>query len=104
MMEQRSKARAIAIHPATSFPVATASEEDADEQPSRPTFLEFCWPALFGFLLAIIAEHLRLKVTHEWGEVGDRLVFPWVNLAARPELGMSDPRRFQRWRFKCSSR
>jgi hypothetical protein len=45
---------------------------------------------VFGILLAIIADQVRLKVVTEWGETGDRLVFPFVRLLARPELGLGD--------------
>ncbi len=89
MMQARSTPRAIALHPVAGLPASTVNHDD--EQASRPTLLEVCWPALLGFLLAIIAEHLRIKVLNDWGLVGDRLVFPWVQFAARPELGMGDP-------------
>ncbi|HWE84287.1 MAG TPA: hypothetical protein VG267_05040 [Terracidiphilus sp.] len=65
---------------------------DKDEEPveRRATFLEVCWPTVFGIVLAILAVRLRAKVFDEWGDVGDRLVFPFVQLASRPELGLGD--------------
>jgi hypothetical protein len=69
--------------------VVLVDPRDEDE-PRGPRFLEVCWPAVFGILVAIIADQVRLKVIAEWGDTGDRLVFPFVRLLGRPELGLGD--------------
>jgi hypothetical protein len=79
----------VETHP--SADTTTFTIEDADEEsPHKPGFLVWCWPALFGILLAIIADQLRTKVDSLWGDLGDRLLFPWVQLVGRPELGLGD--------------
>jgi hypothetical protein len=73
----------------TTFTVVDKSEDEEGEH-HHPKFLEVCWPTVFGIVLAIVAERLRLKVIREWGDVGDRIVFPFVQVASRPELGLGD--------------
>jgi hypothetical protein len=65
----------------------SAHTEEEEEPALAPGFLEICWPALFGILLAVIAPRIFDKVLREWGELGERLVFPFVILAGRPEFG-----------------
>jgi hypothetical protein len=82
-------AHAARPHPGHAVKAAHQHEEE-EEQHHAPGFLEYCWPAIFGILLAVISGHLREKVIHDWGEVGDRLIFPFVQLAGRSEFGFSD--------------
>ncbi|HKF49455.1 MAG TPA: hypothetical protein VKB38_19000 [Terracidiphilus sp.] len=71
-----------------SHPVAGDEHEETHDR--TVNFLEICWPTVFGILLAIIADHLRLKVISEWGDTGDRIVFPFVQIFSRPELGLGE--------------
>jgi hypothetical protein len=64
------------------------SEEDEDET-TPPGILEICWPVIFGVLLAIIAPKIWNKVQELGGDVGLRLMFPYVLLSGRTELGIS---------------
>lgn len=73
---------------ATTFTIVDS--EDDPELQRKATFLEVCWPTLFGIVLAVIAERLRVKVVQEMGDVGDRLFFPFVQIVTRPELGLGD--------------
>jgi hypothetical protein len=67
-----------------------AYEDDLeDEVAEKPGFLEYCWPAIFGIILAIIAPQIWDKVNHDYGATGIRWVFPYVKLMGRPELGIS---------------
>jgi len=69
---------------------ATLGDEDEAPEDPKPGFLEVCWPTVLGVAVALIAERLRANVLDAWGEVGDRLVFPWVQIAGRPELGVGE--------------
>lgn len=64
-------------------------DELDDEIVEKPGFLEYCWPAIFGIILAIIAPQIWDKVNHNYGQTGIRMVFPYVQLLGRPELGLS---------------
>lgn len=64
-------------------------DELDDEVEEKPGFLEYCWPAIFGIILAIIAPQIWDKVNHDYGATGIRWVFPFVKLMGRPELGLS---------------
>jgi hypothetical protein len=80
-------------HPTAAHPARHAQpahHEEEEEQHHIPGFLEYCWPAIFGILLAVISGHLREVVIRDWGEVGDRLVFPFVQLFGRPEFGFGE--------------
>lgn len=61
-------------------------DDDVDE---KPGFLQYCWPAIFGVILAVIAPQIWDKVSHDYGQAGLRWVFPFVKLLGRPELGLS---------------
>jgi hypothetical protein len=63
--------------------------EEEDEE-RTPGLLQVCWPAVFGIMLAMIAPQLHSYVADRWGDLGERLVFPFMLLAGRPELGLSD--------------
>ena len=79
----------VETHPSAN--TTTFTLEDSDEElHHKPCFLVWCWPAVAGILLAVVADQLRTKVDALWGDLGDRLVFPWVQLAGRPELGLGD--------------
>lgn len=78
-------------HPSANTTTFTVvDEEDEAEEFHKTTFLEACWPTVVGLVLAVVADRLRLKVIHEWGDTGDRIVFPFVQVASRPELGLGD--------------
>jgi hypothetical protein len=79
----------VETHPSAN--TTTFTLEDADDDPHhKPGFLVWCWPAVFGILLAVVADQLRTKIDSLWGDFGDRLFFPWVQLVGRPELGLGD--------------
>jgi hypothetical protein len=85
----KGKHRAVPSYPAAT--TSTSTIDDEHEEPGdAPTFLDICWPTVFGVALAIIAEHLRAKVIRDFGDAGDRLVFPFVQIVSRPELGLGD--------------
>lgn len=78
-------------HPSADTTTYTIVDSaDDPEQQKKATFLEVCWPALFGIFLALIAERMRLAVDEQLGAVGDRLIFPFVQIVSRPELGLGD--------------
>jgi hypothetical protein len=65
-------------------------ESDAYQEASAaPGLLQVCWPVVVGVMLAVVAPRILSMVLAEWGEVGERLVFPFVALAGRPEFGFS---------------
>lgn len=64
-------------------------DEIEDEEDEAPGFLQVCWPAVFGILLAVIAPQIHAKVVESWGVTGERIVFPFMLLAGRPEFGFS---------------
>ncbi|MFP5237099.1 MAG: hypothetical protein ACLGSD_14455 [Acidobacteriota bacterium] len=64
-------------------------DEMDDEVDEKPGFLQYCWPAIFGIILAVIAPQIWDKVSHDYGKTGIRWVFPFVKLLGRPELGLS---------------
>ena len=64
-------------------------EDDEEQVEEKPGFLQYCWPAIFGIILAIIAPQIWDKVSHDYGQAGIRWVFPFVKLLGRPELGLS---------------
>jgi len=61
-------------------------KEEEQVEPS-PGFLKTCWPVFFGLMLAVVAPQIFFKVGDAWGVVGERLIFPFVILAGRPEFG-----------------
>lgn len=61
--------------------------EDEQDEESTPGFLQYCWPAIFGIMLAVITQTIWNKVDIDWGEVGLRIVYPFVLLSGRPEFG-----------------
>lgn len=61
--------------------------EDGQDEESTPGFLQYCWPAIFGFMLAVITQTIWNKVDTNWGDLGLRIVFPFVLLSGRPEFG-----------------
>lgn len=72
-------------------PRATAKPTDTDEDPEDPPpgFLQTCWPVVFGVVLAIVAPRLR-DMLADYEPWGMRLVFPFVLLSGRRELGLGD--------------
>lgn len=74
-------------------PVARGARRDPDddedeENESKPGFLQYCWPAIFGIMLGVIAPQIWDKVGSAYGATGIRLAFPFVRLLGRPELGL----------------
>lgn len=69
--------------------VAYEDDDDEGEIDEKPGFLQYCWPAIFGIILAVIAPQIWDKVSHDYGATGIRWVFPFVKLLGRPELGLS---------------
>jgi hypothetical protein len=66
-----------------------AEPADEDEEESAPPgFLQYCWPAIFGIVLGVLAPQIWDKLNNEYGAAGLRLVFPYVRLLGRPELGL----------------
>jgi hypothetical protein len=85
----KGRQHVVETHPSANTTAFTL--EDADEESHhKPGFLVWCWPAVFGLLLAIVADQLRTKVDSLWGDLADRLFFPWVQLVGLPELGLGD--------------
>lgn len=73
-------------------PRLVTEEHDGEieqEEDDAPGFLQVCWPAVFGVLLAVIAQQVHAKVLESWGATGERIVFPFMLLAGRPEFGFS---------------
>lgn len=64
-------------------------DDDVEEEDVAPGFLQVCWPAVFGILLAVIAPKIHAYVVNQWGDTGERLVFPFMLLSGRPEFGFS---------------
>ncbi len=60
-----------------------------EEEDSAPGFLQYCWPAIFGIIMAVITQQIWDKVSANYGDVGLRLTYPFVLLLGRPELGLS---------------
>ncbi len=74
----------------TDLHLVQAEVEEHEEEEAAPGFLQVCWPAVFGILLAIIVPQIHAKVLSAWGDVGERLVFPLVLLSGRPEFGFGE--------------
>lgn len=81
---------AVESHPAPNVTSLSIPYKDDREEMRKPSFLEVSWPIAFGVVLAVMAEHMRSEVVNNWGVVGDRLLFPWVQLAARLKPGFVD--------------
>ena len=64
------------------------SAQHKDDLP-EPNFASVAWPVAVGLVLAFFAPHLRdmLAAFNPWGMMA---VFPFVLLAGRPELGISE--------------
>jgi hypothetical protein len=87
----RGKRHVEESHPSADTTTFTVVDEDGEQDEFRKTtFLEACWPTVLGLVLAVIADRLRMKVIREWGDLGDRILFPFVQLASRHELGLGD--------------
>ncbi|HKF49462.1 MAG TPA: hypothetical protein VKB38_19035 [Terracidiphilus sp.] len=82
--------RMVESHPAPNVTTRSIPYHDEREEKHKPSFLEVWWPILLGALLAAMAEQLRSDVLNNWGPVGERLLFPWVLLAARLDLRIID--------------
>jgi hypothetical protein len=67
------------------------ADDVLEKRGARPRYSAVVWPLLIGLALAVIAPKLRdiLEGFNPWIE---RLVFPYVLLAARPEFGLN-------WKF-----
>lgn len=68
---------------------AGRAEDTQEDGPGRPTGLALWWPTLVGIGLAFAAPRLWDQVQSAWGELGARIVFPYLLLCSRPELGFS---------------
>lgn len=89
-MHGRSSRRVMGTVSAEETTTVILGEPREESESDGPRFLEVCWPMVFGILLGVIADHLRVKVIHEWGDTGDRLLFPFVQVLGRPELGLGE--------------
>jgi hypothetical protein len=71
-----------------AHPNARHRTQHKDELPA-PSFASIAWPVAVGLVLAFFAPQLRdmLGPYDPWGM---RIVFPFVLLAGRPELGISE--------------
>jgi len=87
--QHRRKNNGISLVPPPRKRVSVQTVEKKEEEQVEPSpgFLETCWPVFFGLLLAVIAPQILFKVGDVWGVVGERLIFPFVILAGRPEFG-----------------
>lgn len=80
-LRSKTASRYVSKHP-------EPAEDDEEEDLGAPGFLQYCWPAIFGVILAVIAPQIWDKVNADYGTTGLRLVFPFVRLLGRPELGL----------------
>ena len=62
--------------------------DDEEVEDTSSGFLQYCWPAIFGIILAVIVQQIWDKVSSDYGQVGLRMAFPYVLLLGRPELGL----------------
>jgi hypothetical protein len=65
------------------------SELEEDHSREKPSGLALWWPILVGIALAFAAPRLWILIQTPWGELGPRVVFPYLLLLARPEVGLS---------------
>ena len=87
--QHRRKYNGISLVPPPSRRLSVQRAENKAEEQVEPSpgFLKICWPAIFGLLLAVIAPQILARVSDVWGGAGERLIFPFVILAGRPEFG-----------------
>jgi hypothetical protein len=87
--QQRRKNNGISLVPPPQKRLSVQVVEIKEEEQVEPSpgLLQTCWPVIFGLLLAVIAPQIFFKVGDAWGVVGERLIFPFVILAGRPEFG-----------------
>jgi hypothetical protein len=87
--QHRRKHNGISLVPPPSKKTSVQRAEiKAEEQVApSPGLLKVWWPAIFGILLAVIAPQILAKGIDVWGNVAERLIFPFVILAGRPEFG-----------------
>lgn len=87
--QHRRKNNGISLVPPREKRVSVRIVEKKEEEQGEPSpgFLKTCWPIIFGLMLAVVAPQIFFKVGDAWGVIGERLIFPFVILAGRPEFG-----------------
>jgi hypothetical protein len=85
--------RIVRRHPRHASPTNASARQalqrDGDEKPKAPSGWVRWWPLAAGIAISCIAPQLRDLVSG-WDPWGMRIVFPYVLLCGRRELGLSD--------------